>query len=312
MALNHSIRSKGRFIGEVLAVLGIVGIGLLALYGLGAKVEVPTAHVAKIMTKSGFKVGTVPTSKFRLDFCWLYCDKIVLLDVSDQAITESMPLFMPKDRLNMKFDVRLTIAVKEGQYDEIFSKVPPVTGAQGDIIPLRRAYEIYAQQIIRAEAREYLSQFTIAEIASSRDVINAELSDRLSKSITDRTPFMVRYAGLADVSYPDIIVKAQENAAERREMIQQEEAQLEISKVQLERQLKEQQMQRAIDVERALAEAEVNKILADSVTPEYIKYRSLNALDKIASSENKVFVPTEMLNTVAGQVMLGSDTRRFK
>jgi len=287
-------------------LLVVAVVMMFVLSACGQKVEVPPAHVGKIMTKEGYKEGTTPTSKFRLAWCWSYCDKIVLLSVADMAVNEQMVLHIPKDRLNMTFDVRMTLSVKPSQYDELFSKVPPVEAPNGDRVPLERAYQIYAQQVIRAEAREYLSQFTIAEISSSRETINAELSDRLMNAVSSRTPFTVGYAGLADVQYPAIIITAQENAAERREMIQQEEAQLEISKAQLERQLQEQRLQRTIDVEKAQAEAEVNLILAKSITPEYIKYRSLNALELIAASDNKVFVPTEMLNSMAGQVMLGN------
>lgn len=276
------------------------------LAGCGERVEVPAAHVGKVMTKDGYKESVYPTSKFRLEPCVMYCDKLVLLNVSDNAFNETMQLFMPKDRLNMSFTLQMTLAVRDSSYDSIFSRITPTHADGLDYIPVERVYTTYAQQIIRAEAREFLSQFTISEIASSRESINTELSQRMTETINKRTPFIVRYAGLSDLKYPEIIVQAQENAAQRREMIQQEEAQLEISKVQLERQLQEQRLQRAIDVERAEAEAQVNKILAQSVTPEYLKYRSLNALDKIADSENKVFIPTEMLNTVASQVLLGS------
>ncbi|CCE24611.1 MULTISPECIES: SPFH domain-containing protein [Methylotuvimicrobium] len=275
------------------------------LAGCGSKVEVPSAHVGKIMTQYGFKEGIVNTSKFRLEPCWAYCDKLVVMNVSDIAKAEQMQLFMPKDKLNMAFDLRMTLAVKPEQYDELFSKIAPEQVGDVESIPLDKVYQTYAQQIIRSEAREFLSNYTIAEISSSREAINSELSAKLSKSIGERTPFLVRYVGLADIRYPEIIVKAQENAAERREMIQQEEAQLEISKVQLERKLQEQRMQRAIDVEKAEAEAEVNKILAQSVTNEYIRYRSLNVLDKMSESNNKVFIPMEMLGTIAGGVMLG-------
>ncbi|GAB4259263.1 MAG: hypothetical protein Kow0065_09200 [Methylomicrobium sp.] len=277
----------------------------LLLTGCGNKVEVPSAHVGKVMTQYGFKEGVIKTSKFRLEPCWAYCDKLVIMNVSDFAKSEQMQLFMPKDKLNMAFDLRMTLAVKPEQYDELFSKIAPEQTGDTEVIPLDKVYQTYAQQIIRSEAREFLSNYSIAEISSSRETINAELSAKLSKSISERTPFLVRYVGLADIRYPEIIVKAQENAAERREMIQQEEAQLEISKVQLERKLQEQRMQRAIDVEKAEAEAEVNRILAQSVTNEYIRYRSLNVLDKMSESNNKVFIPVEMLGSLAGGVMLG-------
>lgn len=287
--------------GKIAAVIGLAA----ALVGCGEVVEVPSAHVAKVMTQSGYRDSVIPTSKFRLDWCWVYCDKLVTLDASDRSVQEEMLLFMPEDKLNMKFDLRMTLMVNPDKYEELFAKIPPDTSPRGDVIPWTRAYETYAKQIIRSEAREFLSNYTIAEIASSREAINAELSNRLTEAINTRTPFMIRQIALADVQYPEIIVTAQENAAERREQIQQEEAQLQISKVQLERELQEQRLKRAIDVEKAEAEAAVNKILADSVTPEYVKYRELNVLEQVARSENKVFIPTSMLDSVAGQVQVG-------
>lgn len=279
---------------------------MLALVGCGQVVEVGPAQVAKIMTKEGYKENIIPTSKFRLEWCWAYCDKLVVLDASDRSFKESMDLFMPKDKLLMDFDVRATLSLDSSNYEQVFSKVTP--RPQSDYlynIPLGQVYDTYAKDIIRAEVREFLSEYTIAEIASSREAINAELSARLSKSISERTPFKVRYIGIADLTYPEVIVKAQENAAERREKIEQENAQLEISKVQLKRQLKEAQLQRKVDVEQATAEAEVNRIMGQSMTDEYRTYKSFQIMDKMAGSGNKVFMPVDMLQSVAGQMQLG-------
>lgn len=287
-------------------MISVIVVAFMLAGCFGQKVEVPPAHVGKISTKNGYKDGYITTSKFRLDWCVAYCDKLVLLNVSDGAYTEPMNLFMPQDRLEMKFDLRMTLAIDPSSYDSLYNRVTPVSHERMDHIPLKSVYDTYAKQIVRSEMRSFLSEFSIAEIVSSRESINAQLSERLANVVNERTPFIVRYAGLADVQYPPVIVKAQENAAERREMIQQEEAQLEISKVQLERELQEERLRRAIEVEKAEAEAQVNKILADSVTPEYITYRNLNALDSIAKSSNKVFVPNELLGTMAGQVMLGN------
>lgn len=283
------------------------------LAGCGDIVEVPSAHVGKIMGQNGYREGTIPTSKFRLDPCMSYCDKIVLLDVSDKSVNEQMKLFMPKDKLNMDFETRLTLAVKPSKYNEIFGLIPstPLPNGDGlvDIISWETVYVTYAKQIIRAEVREFLSTYTIAQIASSRETINTLLSERLSVSINEQTPFMVRYVGLADVQYPPLILDAQENAAQRREQIQQEEAQMEISKVTLERQLQEQRLQRTIDVERSQAEAEVNAILVKSITPQYIRYRELAILEKLAESDNKVFIPIGMLDSLGAQVALGNSAK---
>ncbi len=297
-----------------LVQLAVVGCFALLATGCGQRVEVPPANVGKIMTKSGYQEGFINTSKIRLDACWwpgAYCDRLVLLDVSDFAKTEQFKLFMPEDRLNLLFDVRVTMMVNPEQREMLFNKITPrkmmVGGNQAIAIDMNRAYYTYAEQIIRSETRSFIADYSIAEVASNRDAIGDKLQDHLKKTIAKRTPFIVRYAGLADVQYPEIIVTAQENAAERREAIQQEKAQLEVSKVQLERELQEASMQRKVDVEKARAEAEQNKILAESVSPAYVKYRELEALDKVADSKNKTFVPFEMLNSMAGQVMLGNE-----
>lgn len=295
------------------SLIKLLSVAAFALFlvGCGQPVQVPTAHAGKILTKDGLKGGIIPPSKFRLEPCVMYCDSLVVLNTSDNPITESFDLFMPEDKLKMSFDVRMTLAVDPKKQEQLFAKIPPSPSnvdSQGYhyYVPLKKAYETYAQQIVRSVAREFMSEFTIAEIASNREVVGAQLADELIESINTQTPFVLRYAGLADVGYPDIITKAQEKSAERREQVAQEEAQLEISKVSLERQFKEAQLNRKIDVEKARAEAEVNKILADSMTPEYERYRLLEAMDKIATSNNAKFIPVEMLSSMASQVMLGN------
>jgi len=286
--------------------LAIVTMAMFALQACGQKVEVPAASIGKIMGKDGYRDGHVTTSRFRLDPCIVYCDRLVTMSVADFYMNETMELFMPQDRLVMDFDLRLTMTPDPEHYDSLFNRIVP---NQDGNIPILRAYETYAQQIIRSEAREILSKYTIAQVVSSREAINAELTGALTKTINERTPFMVRYLGIADIGYPTVITNAQIAAAERRERIQQEEAQLEISKVELERELQEERLKRAIEMEKAQAQAAVNQILADSVTASYITYRQLEALQLIATSDNTKFVPVEMLSGMATQIMLANPQR---
>lgn len=278
-----------------------------ALVGCGQVVEVGPAEVGKVMTKQGYKEGVIDTSKFRLEWCWAYCDKLVVLDASDQSFSEKMELFMPEDKLTMSFDVRSTLSLDPGDFADVFSNVRPEPddGENQYKISVNQVYRTYARDIVRSEVREFLSQYTIAEISSSREAVNAELTERLTRVISERTPFRVRYVGLADVIYPELIIRAQERSAERREAINQERAQLEISRVQLNRQLEEQQMQRRIDVERAQAEAEVNKLLGEGMTEDYRVYKSFEIMSSISQSDNKVFMPVEMLPSISGQMQLG-------
>jgi regulator of protease activity HflC (stomatin/prohibitin superfamily) len=260
---------------KFMKMLGVLAMAL-TLTACGAKVEVPPAQVGQIMGKDGYQGVIIPTSKFRLAPCWAYCDRLVLLDVSDKSYTEPLSIFIPKDKLNLVVDVRSTLSVDPSKTSGLFSAISPVEqSSQLSTIESTAVYRTYATQIIQSETREYLSQFSIAEIASSNEKINSDLRARLGKVLESRTPFKVRYIGITNIKYPDIITQAQENSAKRREMIAQEEAQLEVSKVQLARELQEARLTRAIEKEKAETEAQAQQILAQSVDPRVLRLRAL-------------------------------------
>jgi hypothetical protein len=247
------------------------------LAACGSRVEVPPAHVGKVMTKDGYQEDLIPPSKFRLPMCWAYCDKLVLLDSSDKAKQEPLTIFIPTDKLNLEVVIQVTLSVDPAESKALFSTISPQPGETENLslIPWDFIYNTYAKQIVLTETREYLSKYSIAEIASSLEKVNADLRTALSKRIEERTPFTVRYAGITSIKYPSIITDAQEKAAERRERIQQEEAQLEISKVTLQRELQETQLKRQIELEKAQIEAKSQQIQREVVDERVLKLRQL-------------------------------------
>ncbi|MFC4621953.1 SPFH domain-containing protein [Comamonas nitrativorans] len=260
----------------ILLIVGAVVAALLALVLAGERVEIPPAHVGKIMTKDGYQEALIPTSKFRLSPCWAYCDRLVMLDVADKAYQENLSIFIPEDKLNLDVTVRATLSINPKKTAELFNTISPTDGrGTTAIIANEQVYRTYASQIIQAEVREYLSQYSISQIASSNEKINADLGLRLGKAIEARTPFSVRHVGITNLKYPDIITKAQEAAAERREAIQQEEAQTQVSAARLERELREARLQRAIEKEKAETEALAQATLAASVDSRVLELRKL-------------------------------------
>lgn len=245
------------------------------MIGCGRSVEIPPAHVGKIMTKDGYREGTIGTSKLRLDPCWAYCDKLVTLDISDRTTTEAMKIFIPTDKLELTVHVQTTLSLNQKRVDGLFGSLAPQGNGEDSYIPWEKIYTTYAKQIILTQTREYLSKYSIAEIASSMEKVNSDLSVMLAKELGSKTPFDVRYVGITQVQYPAIITSAQENAAKRREEIQQEEARLQVSKVSLERELQEARLQRQIDFEKAEGEAAAQKILSQTVDKAVLDLRRL-------------------------------------
>ena len=170
-------------------------VALLA--ACGQRVEVPPAHVGKIMTKDGYQENLIPTSKFRLDQCWGYCDRLVVMDIADKAYAENLSIFIPEDQLNLGVTVQATLSINPKKTEELFKSISPKEETdQLSVIENQKIYQTYASQIIQKEVREYLSKFSISQIASSNEKINAELSARLSEIIGSRTPFNVRFVGI--------------------------------------------------------------------------------------------------------------------
>lgn len=249
----------------------------LFLTACGKMVEVSPTEVGRIMTKDGYQDKTITTSKFRLDWCVVYCDKLVKIDISDSVQTETMKIFMPKDKLNIEtLTVRGTLSINPNRIDALFTKVPAVEGKDGSYhIGKETIYKTYAENLIQSAVREYLTNFTIAEVSSSLETINIDLFNIVSERLKERTPFTLRSFGIINIRYPDIITKAQENAAQRREQIQQEEAQLEISKVSLQRELQEARLKRQIEIEKAETEAASQKIQREVVDTRVLELRRL-------------------------------------
>lgn len=259
----------------------LIAASVALLAACGQRVEVPPAHVGKIMTKDGYQENLIPTSKFRLEQCMTYCDRLVVMDIADKAYSENLNIFIPEDQLNLGVTVQATLSINPKKTEELFKAISPKEENDHlSVIENQRIYQTYASQIIQKEVREYLSKFSISQIASSNEKINAEISAKLSDVIGSRTPFNVRFIGITGLKYPEIITKAQEAAAERREAIQQEEAQAKVTEVKLSAQLQEARLQRAIEKEKAETEALSQRVLAESVDARVLKLRQLE-IEKI-------------------------------
>lgn len=274
------------------------------MVGCGEKVEIPPGHVGKIMTKDGYRDGLIPTSKLRLDKCWAYCDRLVVMDNTDKSYVEPMTIFIPADKLNIKVDLRATLAVDPVKAEPLFNKLPQVPqGDQLSLISGETIYNTYGKQVLQSEVRSYLTQYTIAEIASSSEKINQDIQSLLQKVMGAKTPFKVNYAGLTNIQYPPIITEAQENSARRRENIAEQEAQLSVSKVKLDRELQEARMQRAIEKEKAETEAQAQRVLAEAVDPRSLRIKELE-IEKIKAEKWDGRQPTTLVTGDAGSKLI--------
>ncbi len=286
---------------RLMRLTGALAVALLTLTACGERVEVPPAYEGKILTQNGYLPDTYAPSTFRLPPCWwpgAICDQLVLIEKSDNGVKEGFTVFMPKNQLTMSFDLRMTASIRDGKTDAILNKVTAQTTDSGrKFVSFNRVYDTYAKPIIRDAVRSVVAEYTIDEVASSRDAINEAIRERLS-TVLGGTPVSLKTAGLASVAYPEVITKRKEQAEERRIEIEQEEARKQVELIKLQTELEKAKANRAIRRERAEAAAEENQIAAASITPEYLEYKKLEVMDAMAQSGATVFIPFDALGTV--------------
>lgn len=275
------------------------------MVGCGEKVEVPPGHVGLLMTKDGYQDTLIPTSKFRLPICNAYCDKLVVLDTTDNRYVEPLKIYIPADKLNIELNIEATLRVKPEKAKALFAQLPQTAGesAQQSLITSRSVYNTYGKTILEAEVRAYLTQLTIGDISSNIDKVNQDLTNILQRVMSERTPFQVIYAGVSNVILPPIITTAQEKSAERREQIEREEADMKVSTVRQQRELKEAQMQRQIEKEKAETKAIEQRAVAESLTPQYLRMRELE-IEQIKAEKWNGTVPQTVMGSNAPGMLL--------
>ena len=276
--------------GKLFILPIILCLGLLT--ACGEMVEVPPAHMGKILTKDGFKGDNVPPSKFRLEFCMAYCDELIVLEASDRGLKESMQLFMPKDQLNMAFDIRATVSIHNDPktVNQIFNRVP---AGDDQLITLSEVYSTYAEQKFRSTARSVLANYTINEVAANRAAVEQNLFNELAEAL-NKTPIKLTQLGLANVQFPEVIVKAKELAKEREVAIERAEAERAIAVKKAETALVVAQKDRLVRLEKAQTIKEENLLTAKSVTKEYLAYKKLEVLEAIARSGSAIYIPLDV------------------
>lgn len=298
----------------------MIGMAVLAalITACGAKVEVPPAHVGKVLTKNGYAPETIPPSKFRLPQCVAYCDKLVLLQASDVGFQEKMTVFMPTDKLNLAVEVRgtMTIPTSKKDTDMLFDRLTSAQTDDGDVnlISANLVYTTYGQQALRGVVRSEITKYDIQKVLQDRETIGENIHAAVMEKMSETsTPLIISRFELADIQPPTVIVEAQQAAKEREIDIQKAEADAQVAIVEAERALEIARKERLVEREKAAAIAEQNDIAAKSITPQLLEYRRLEVAERIysqlANSKNEglIVVPLDsgMISSVNDAAVFG-------
>jgi len=257
----------------------IVVVGLLLLVGSNFYKTVPPGHVG-VATLFGNVIETGYTQGLHIPVNPLY--RWTMYDARQQTHMETANV-PSQDQLQTKLDVSV-------QYRLIASMVPQMLEETGDA---SKAVEVHLKPKLRSLLREQGKSIKRAE-----DFFKEETQEALQRGLTDGLRDYLAPKGIEvsavlirDIQLPPFIVQAIEKKKEREQAVEQERAELERVRTELQqevaraaagREAADQNSERI----RILADAQayeitqINKAVGQS--PAYIQLQSLEALKAIS------------------------------
>ncbi len=259
--------------------------------------QVPPAHVGKILDTNGYQADIVPPSRVYVG----WREELVLVQTGTETKAERMEVIM-QDKLTLGFDERFRTRIKtsdERVLNGIFNDIAVDRAGGQRLLTLSTVYNTYGKMLVRNKAREVISQYSVEDVHKNY----ARISSEIYKAITDAAqgiPLTVSDVALGNIAYPKLITAAVEAAVEaaeeRRVAIATQEAQVQIEMKEKEGQQKLAEMDYKIEMTKARALRDVNKTVAEGITPELIALKTLEVQQALAKNNSAVFVPYESLN----------------
>lgn len=250
---------------------------------------VPPASKGKILSTMGYSADVKETGKYLL---WGR-DEMVVLDTSTQTMAESVSVKM-QDNMTLNFQVRFRTRIAGN--DKVINAMFNDITHEAYQVSLPRVYAVYGKDVVQSVARSVVGKYKTEDVGVNFDKITNDLHQELVKRMVN-SPLEVSNITLANIQYPDVIVKAIEAQQERKLAIETEANNQAVEMVKKENELKLAKADYEIRMTRANALRDENKTTAEGLNPMLLEYRRLEVLESMTKNNNAVFVPYEGLGS---------------
>ena len=273
---------------------------IATLVGACSHKTVPPAAKGKWLGPSGYSPEVLEPGRYKK---WWFVDKrkMVILETNTDTYNEPVTIVLA-DKLTLSADVKFRGRIA-GSDKVINSMFNDVRAGKDNLVSFNEVYKIYGKPIVRNKTREIISQYTVEDVHTNYARISKEIGVALVEGLKN-SPLEISDVALGNIKYPDVVTKAINTAKERELAIKKEQAQAEIdlTKKKNERLLAEADYQ--IEITRAKAIRDKNKIIGEGVTPELLQLRALEVQEAMASNGSAVFMPYEAMKTTGAQTRI--------
>ena len=251
---------------------------------------VPAGHIGRTWEPSGFTEELLSPGYYS---CWNRC-KMYLMEVTDKDFSVPMKVLCA-DSLNFEFSVNVLVAVdvnKPEMVKDAFANLKPQEETKdGYSFTVEQLFETYVQPVVDQESRKVVSKYKTTEIVQKRIQVIEEVLAAVTKA-TQGSILTVKRVTVGNLDFPDVVTQAQETKAKRQVEIETAKAQARIEEAKAQAKLKLAEIQYKQELIEAAMVADANKVIAGSITPQYLAYKQLTVLQHAALGPNNWgFVP---------------------
>lgn len=260
---------------------------------------VPPTAKGKVLTTAGYNSDVLVPGKYTL---WGR-DEMILIETNTNTYKEVVNVIL-SDKLTLTAEVRFRgrLSGDDKTLNVMFNDVTP--GAD-KTVSFNEVYAIYGRMAVRNKTREILSKYNVNDVHKNYGRLSGEIAVVLEKTLKN-TPLEISDISLGNITYPKVVTDAVNAAEERNLAIIKEKAQAAIDLVKKKNEQILAEADYQIEITRAKAIRDKNKIIGEGVTSELLKLRALEVQEKMAENKSAVFMPYEAMSSAGAQMRMFS------
>jgi regulator of protease activity HflC (stomatin/prohibitin superfamily) len=268
--------------GKKVFISGLAGALMLTMVGCTSKVVPPGTVVIVLQADGDSSIHA------RGSYTSWGRDRIYFVDTKLKSFTESMRILC-KDDVNMVVDIKWvgSFKVSDDNISTIKEKVPATEIKSGDIkgyqLSLDKFYATAMKDIVRANSRMVVSQYSTDSIRANRTEIQTKINDLIRNRFKKLGyPIHTTDIMVSNLDYPKEI-NDQRKAIKNAQLEDKKQEALSIAAI------KQASRAEAIAVAegkaaiaRAYADAKSNEVRSKTLTPEIIQMKQWDVLESLA------------------------------
>jgi len=207
--------------------------------------------------------------------CWGR-DKMIVVESVEQTVSEQLSILCSDD-LNFKCDVKIRSRLKTMTAEELVELLR-LQGSKvqwnGDVgsLSYKSIYDTYISPEARSISRQVISKYQTTQIREAREAIQKSITESLLVALK-KVPIEITSVVTSNFDYPDVITQAVEKKRQKEIEIDEEKAKQAMELLKAQNRMRIAEEMKKVRAAEAEAEAVYNRILAESITAEYLELR---------------------------------------